>query len=116
MELSQLKLLALQVSSIHNTLNGALNSHSMHTFLGSSDFARLSQISVVNSIDAPATEIHLFTVSDEVALEYDDKFLLRFIPAQANLISGLASNFEYIRETATVNIIDNDCKCVLSSS
>ena len=115
LELSQLKQLALQVSSIQNILYGVLTSYSMSLFLGNFDFARLPQITVViNNADA-ATEIRVFAASDEVALEYDDRFLLRFNPAQAALIPGLESSYESIRDTAIVNIIDSDCKCVHSS-
>ena len=45
-------------------------------------------------------------------LEYDDRVLLRFTPTEDNFIPGLASSFEYIRETALVNIIDSDSKCI----
>ena len=37
--------------------------------------------------------------------------LLRFTPDIPSLILILEANGEYIRDTATVNIIDNDCKC-----
>ena len=74
----------------------------------------LTPISVINSIGSPSTDIRLFTLNDELTLEYDDKVLLRFTPASAILIPGLASNYEYIRDTAIVHIIDKDCKCLCS--
>ena len=37
--------------------------------------------------------------------------LLRFTPDNPALIPVLEASGEYIRDTATVNIIDNDCKC-----
>ena len=61
-----------------------------------------------------ATSIRVFPVNDEITLEYDDRVLLRFTPDESNLFSDLANEFEYIRDTAVVNIIDNDRKCPLS--
>ena len=61
-----------------------------------------------------ATSIRVFPVNDEITLEYDDRVLLRFTPAVTNLSSDLANQFEYIRDTAVVNIIDNDRKCPFS--
>ena len=84
----------------------------MHTSVGTSDFARLPPITVVNNNADPATEIHLFAASDKITLEYDDKVLLRFTPALPSLIPGLEGFFESIRDTAIVNIIDSDCKHV----
>ena len=76
--------------------------------IGSSDFERLLPIDVIIDGYSPLTDVRLFTVNDEITLEFEDRVLLRFTPAQATLISGLASNYEYIRDTAVVNIIDND--------
>ena len=61
-----------------------------------------------------ATSVRVFPVNDEITLEYDDRVLLRFTPAVTNLFSNLANQFEYIRDTAVVNIIDNDRKCPFS--
>ena len=69
----------------------------------------LTPISVTNNINSLSTDIRLFTLNDELTLEYDDKVLLKFTPAQATLIPSLASNYEYIRDTAIVHIIDKDC-------
>ena len=63
-------------------------------------------ISVTNN-----AEIRLFTANDEITLEYDDRGLLMFIPDIPGLIPGLEGAGEYIRDTATVHIIDNDCNC-----
>ena len=79
---------------------------------GSSDFELLSPISIYINGYYPSTDIRLFIINDETALEYDDRVLLRFTPGSAELIPGLASYFnEYIRDTAVVNIIDINCKC-----
>ena len=79
--------------------------------IGTSDFEDLTPISIIVDADDPSTDIRLFTVDDEITLEYDDRVLLRFTPTHVNLIPGLERNFEYIRDTAVVNIIDNDRKC-----
>ena len=71
----------------------------------------LTPIGVINSIASPSTDIRLSTLNDELTLEYD-KVLLRFTPAEATLISHLASSYEHIRDTAIVTIIDKDCKCL----
>ena len=55
-------------------------------------------------------DINIFTTNDEITLEYDDTVILRFTPDNPLLISGAESDREYIRDMATVNIIDNDSK------
>ena len=57
-------------------------------------------------------EIILFPVDDEITLEYDDQILLRFTPNDSNIVSALENGFEYIRDSAIVNIIDNDSEWV----
>ena len=74
----------------------------------------MTPIAVINNNANPSTDIRLFTVHDEITLEYEDRVLLRFTPAQAALIPVLESVFEYIRNTAIFNIIDNDRKCLFS--
>ena len=58
----------------------------------------------------PHAEIRLFTANDEVTLEYEDRVLLNFNSTAADLITALEDLGEYVRNTAIVNIIDNDCK------
>ena len=58
----------------------------------------------------PSAEIRLFIANDEVTLEYEDRVLLNFHPTAADLIPGLEAVGEYVRNTAIVNIIDNNCK------
>ena len=60
--------------------------------------------------DQPSAEIRLFTANDEVTLEYEDRVLLNFDPILANLFTRLEAVGEYVRNTAIVNIIDDDCK------
>ena len=54
----------------------------------------------------------LFSRNDDITLEYNDTVILRFIvnPGFAGLIQQLEAAGEYIRDTATVDIIDNDRK------
>ena len=54
-------------------------------------------------------DIRLSTVNDRISLEYNDWILLRFINNPI-LLSDIENVGEYIRDTATVNIIDDDCK------
>ena len=72
---------------------------------GQSDFESLMPISFVNE-----TEIRLFTSNDQITLEYDDSVILTFTPDNTAFITGLEAQGEYTRDTATVNIIDNDSK------
>ena len=70
-----------------------------------SDFEQLDHIRFSNT-----ARIVLFMVNDEVTLEYDDRVHLGFIPDNASLIRELEDMGEFIRGSAIVNIIDNDCK------
>ena len=56
--------------------------------------------------------IQLFSRNDDITLEYNDTVILRFIvnPGLAPLIQQLEDAGEYIRDTAIVDIIDNDSK------
>ena len=93
----------------HHLLKPVLHPY-LSLITGVSDFESLQDFSVINSNVDPSTEVLLFTVNDEVTLEYEDRVLLSFTPAQANLTESLAASFEYIRDTAIINIIDNDRK------
>ena len=53
-------------------------------------------------------QVRIFTTNDDITLEYDDSIILVFIPDDPALIPGLEAAGEYIRDTATVNIIDDD--------
>ena len=56
--------------------------------------------------------IQLFSDNDAISLEYNDTVILRFIgsPGLGPLIQQLEMAGEYIRDTAIVDIIDNDRK------
>ena len=75
----------------------------------------MTTIHVTISGDDSSTDIRLFTLNDEITLEYEDKVLLRFTPAHSGFIPSLENNYENIRDTAVVNIIDIDCMCVYVS-
>ena len=63
-----------------------------------------------NSGNSDNQEIRLFTSNDHITLEYDDRIQLVFTPNDPALIPGVESVGEYIRDTAIVNIIDNDSR------
>ena len=73
--------------------------------VGFSDFKRFDTVRVIISAD-----VRILSLNDEITLEYDDKVRLAFIPDNPDLVSGLQSLGEFIRDTAVVNIIDNDCE------
>ena len=66
-----------------------------------SDFERLTPIQVTNN-----AVIRLCAANDFIALEYDDRVLLTFAPDNPALITGLPAMGEYVRDSATVNIIE----------
>ena len=63
-----------------------------------------------NSGNSDSEEIRLFTRNDQITLEYDDRIKLVFTPNNPALIPALEYEGEYIRDTAIVNIIDNDSR------
>ena len=65
------------------------------------DFENLQPI-----IFSTSTPIRLFTTNDDITLEYNDTVKLIFTPD--DLIPLLEDAGHFIRDTATVNIIDND--------
>ena len=77
--------------------------------IGESDFAALTTI-MYNSGSSENVEILLFTSNDQITLEYDDRVLLVFTPDNPGLIPAVEGVGEYIRDTAIVNIIDNESK------
>ena len=62
------------------------------------------------TVDGSMANIRFFTTNDEVTLEYEDTVILRFTPDSDRLIPGVESVGQFIRDTATVTIIDNDSK------
>ena len=92
--------LALLVSSINQCLHLQLKSLPPDT----NDFDRLLPIRVSNA----AESIRLFTANDDISLEYDDRVRLEFTPDNPLLVAGLEGMGQYLRTTATVNIVDLD--------
>ena len=82
--------MALQVSSSVFSRNSILNSRPLP--VGAADFERLVPIRFTNNAD-----ICLFTASDRVTLEYDDRILLRFSPDNPGLIPGVEAAEEHQR-------------------
>ena len=72
---------------------------------GVNDFETLQPIAVPNE-----NEVRLFTSNDEITLEDGDQVKLRFTPDNPGLFPGVEGAGEFIRNTATVNIVDNDRK------
>ena len=52
----------------------------------------------------------LQTIDDDVALEYDDRIVLTYVPENVNLFEGIEEAGEYIRNTTLVIIKDNDSR------
>ena len=73
--------------------------------VGPSDIEEFATVPFINS-----AEIRLFTRQDFINLEYDDRVILIFTPDDPSILSAAEGVGEYIRDTATVNIIDNDSK------
>ena len=71
-------------------------------FAGSGDFE--------DFLPVPASgQIRLFTTNDETTLEYDDTITLTYNPTFLTFVEDLQnSNGEFIRDTATIVIVDND--------
>ena len=52
----------------------------------------------------------LQTIDDDVALEYDDRIVLTYVPENLNFLEGIEEAGEYIRITTLVIIEDNDSR------
>ena len=81
----------------------------VYNFIGQSDFSSLTT-TMYNSGISDNQEIRLFTSNDQITLEYDDRIKLVFTPSYPDLIPVVEDVGEYIRDTAIVNIIDNDSR------
>ena len=95
----------LHVSDCQSWATHLLWSHFLSIVV--SDFEPLQAITVT---EENLASIRLFSTNDQITLEYEDRVLLTFTPGNPQLIPGLESNGEYIRDTAVVNITDNDGK------
>lgn len=75
-------------------------------YIGTTDFNTVPPIQLLDS----KALIQLFTTNDMITLEYEDTVTLRFTPSLPNFIQLVEDGGEFIRDTTTVNIIDNDRK------
>lgn len=73
-------------------------------FAGPNDYEELQHVLV------PGEPIRFFTTNNEVTLEYNDTVILRYLSEVNNFVQGVESMGEFIRDTTTINIIDNDGK------
>ena len=66
--------------------------------------------------DTPVTlsdgfsDVRLDASNDDVTLEYSDTVMLRLDPTAANIVDLVEGQGQFLRDTATVTISDNDCK------
>ena len=86
-------------------------SQSVLNSTGSSDFEKLQPVQTRGA----SVDIKLITIDDDIALEYDDTVTLQFNPQDPQKILQLKAAGEFIRDTAVLNIIDNDRKLSLYS-
>ena len=75
-------------------------------YVGTTDFVTFSVTTVA---DNRAT-IPLLATNDGITLEYNDSVVMTFSPSIASRIQFPLDAGEFLRNTATVNIIDMDCK------
>ena len=61
-------------------------------------------------MDKHTVDVRLYTTNDDIALEYDDTVILEFEPLYPQYMEELERKGEFIRDSAIVNIIDNDSK------
>ena len=87
-------------------LSTSQNLNSISLLIGSNEFETFNPVPVTDN----QADIRLFTYNDDVTLQYDRTVILRFTPAISNFIDAVEAAGQFIRDTATVNIIDNDSK------
>ena len=68
----------------------------------------------MSSGDTGNSNIPLTAKSDDIALENDDRFNLKFVHAFGPEIFYVLDNEgEYLRDTAVVEIMDDDCEYII---
>ena len=75
------------------------------SILASQDYQHFRQ---VTTSESGATSVTFVTWDDEVTLEYDESVSLIFTPENQLLLDDIEAAGEFVRHTATVNIIDTD--------
>ena len=62
-------------------------------------------------IEESSADIHLFTIKDEITMDYKDTFILKFTPEFSDLVQSIEEKEgEFVRHTAIVNIINKTSK------
>ena len=82
----------------------------VHLLINATDFLQLGPIDINLNSQNGIKGIHLVTMNDDITLEYDGKVVLTFAPQTAGNSTDIENVGEYIRRTATVNVIDTDRK------
>ena len=77
----------------------------INALLGVSDYDVITPINASNN-----TLIHFIIIDDDIPLEDDESVILTFIPNDDFAREFLEAAGEFIRNSVTVNIIDNDSK------
>ena len=68
----------------------------------------------MSSSNTGNSNILLTAKSDDIALENDDRFNVKFVHAFGSEIFDVVNNMgEYLRDTAVVEIIDDDCEYII---
>ena len=78
----------------------------MHLYMTSTEAANYEAINI--QVDSLSTRISFVAVDDD--LMSNESVVLQFVHVFIPYISFLESQGEFLRDTTTVDIIDNDCK------
>ena len=96
-----------QLQHVCITISSLLScAHSVVILEAVSDFQPLS-VQVISE----STDISLVTVDDEMGMECEESIRLEFVHQFPPYVIFLASQGEFIRDTAIVKVIDNDREC-----
>ena len=68
----------------------------------------MSNIRPTGESEPGPVNIVLQALADNIALEYNDRVTLTYAPDDLHLLDSIEHAGEFIRETATVTITDND--------
>ena len=78
----------------------------MHLYMTSTEEADYEAINI--QVDSLSTQISFVAVDDD--LKSNESVVLQFVHSFIPYISFLESQGEFLRNTTTVDIVDNDCK------
>ena len=82
----------------------------MQNRIGSTDFEAFDPPFNLVGPDGNLRMIQFFTTNDEITLEYNDTVTLEYVPDIPDFVQQVEFRGEFIRNTTTVYIIDNDRK------